>query len=175
MSAADHLPEVAAQMGRPMSGKSQVVSRCALSLPVVLEVEPELDGKPFPTLYYLVCPLARARISRLEQAGGVRELTQRVTEDAAFGAAFASAQEDYARERAQHLPPGSPIAQHLQGGVGGSSGGGVKCLHAHYAHGRAGRENPVADAIRDRVEPLNCAVPCVLGAKRNPAWREPNS
>jgi hypothetical protein len=157
-----------------MDGESRVVSRCALELPVVLEVEPELAGKPFPTLYYLVCPLARARISRLEQAGEVRELTQRVAEDEVFGAAFAATQEAYARERAEHVSPESPVAGRLRGGVGGSTVG-VKCLHAHYAHGRAGRENPVADVVRDRVEPLNCAVPCVLGSQRNPRWKEPNS
>jgi len=162
-----------AQMGRPLQGRSRVVDRCRLGLPVVIETHPVLeDGRPFPTLYYLVCPLARARVSRVEAAGGVRDLTARLEREPELAAAFARAQADYARQRARRLPAAHPVQARLQGGVGGARGG-VKCLHAHFAHLRAGSENPVGAAIRDRVEPLDCAVPCVRDGRRSPAWREP--
>lgn len=160
------------QMGRPLDGRRRVVSRCGLGLPVVLEVEPDRDGAPFPTLYYLTCPLARARVSRLEQVGVVREMTARIEADPAFAAAFAESTAAYVQRRAELIPPGSPVGGMLQGGVGGSRGG-VKCLHAHFAHLRAGGPNPVGEAIRDRVEPLECAVPCVSDGARNPRWQEP--
>ncbi|RMG09359.1 MAG: DUF501 domain-containing protein [Planctomycetota bacterium] len=163
---------LAAQMGRPLRGRQQVVSRCGLGLPVVVEVDPDCEGTPFPTLYYLVCPLARARASRLEARGLVRDLTRRLADDAAFAAAFARCQEAYAAERAGRLPPESPLRERLKGGVGGARGG-VKCLHAHYAHGRAGKENPIADLVRGAIEPLDCTVPCVAAGRRNPSWSEP--
>ena len=162
---------LAAQLGRPLAGSSRVVRRCGWRLPVVIAVHPELEGKPFPTLYWLTCPLARRRVSRLEQKGGVRDFTQRVAEEPAFGEAFAQAQEAYAKERASYLDPESPLARQLQGGVGGARGG-VKCLHAHYAHLLAGKQNPVGEAIQEGIEPLECAQPCVKAQARNPAWRE---
>src|SRR5690606_26057582 len=58
---ADHGADIAvaeAQLGRPLRGMRRVAHRCALGLPVVLEVDPVLeDGVPFPTLYWLSCPL----------------------------------------------------------------------------------------------------------------------
>ena len=164
-----------AQMNRPLSGTSRVAVRCPLGLPLVIETSPVgEDGAPFPTLYYLTCPLARTRLSRLEHAGWVRTLTARLGEDPAFAAAFAAAHAEYARRREERLPPGAQLRGQLRGGVGGTDpAGGVKCLHAHYAHGCAGGENPVADLVRPEVEPLACQVPCVRGGARNPDWQEP--
>lgn len=164
---------IAAQMGRPLAGTSRVAVRCHLGLPLVIEAAPEGDaGAPFPTLWYLTCPLARRRLSRLEHAGWVRALTARLERDPAFAAAFAAANEAYTRARAARVPAGSPVATRLHPGVGGTAGA-VKCLHAHWAHGVAGGPNPVADAIRDRVEPLDCTTPCVADGRWNPAWHEP--
>src|SRR5690606_33164257 len=71
-----------AQLGRPLRGVRGVAHRCALGLPVVLEVDPVLDdGAPFPTLYWLSCPLAHRRVARLEAAGGVRAMDQRAAEE----------------------------------------------------------------------------------------------
>ncbi|MGE0710948.1 MAG: DUF501 domain-containing protein [Planctomycetota bacterium] len=161
-----------AQLERPLEGRSRVASRCPLALPVVLEVHPDNEGAPFPTLYYLTCPLARLRISRLESAGGVREWAARVEQDPELGAALERAHAAYRAARAGHLPPESPLRARLAGGVAGVARG-VKCLHAHYAHARAGGANPVGSGVAAEVEPLDCAEPCVLpDGTRNPAWRE---
>ncbi|MGB5416738.1 MAG: DUF501 domain-containing protein, partial [Polyangiales bacterium] len=64
---------LALQIGRPLRATSTVVRRCSLGLPIVAEVPPILDtGEPFPTRYWLTCPLAHRRIARLEAEGGVR-------------------------------------------------------------------------------------------------------
>ena len=56
---------VEAQIGRPLRAASRVVARCHLGLPVVVAVPPILeDGTPFPTRYWLTCPLAVTRIGR---------------------------------------------------------------------------------------------------------------
>jgi hypothetical protein len=159
-------------MGRPLDGEHTVASRCSLGLPVVLDCHPSQDGRPFPTLYYLTCPLARARVSRVEAAGGVRAFAQRLEREPDFRAAFEGAQAAYAQARDERLPPDDPVRARLRGGVGGAVGG-VKCLHAHYAHARAGGPNPVGEAVAAEVEPLNCPTPCVVDGRRNPAWREP--
>jgi uncharacterized protein len=57
----------ARMIGRPLRGRSAVAVRCAWGLPAVLRVSPRLDdGTPFPTLFWLACPLANRHVGRLE-------------------------------------------------------------------------------------------------------------
>ncbi len=159
---------IEAQIGRVPRAPSQVVTRCHLALPVVIEVPPLLDdGTPFPTLYWLTCPLARARVGRLESTGGVGRMEQKAAADPEFASALDKAHRSYAEQRDALVPPGSspvPI-----GGVGGARAG-VKCLHAHYAHHTAGGSNPVGEIVASWIEPLDCEVECVIGGSANPKW-----
>lgn len=168
MTTQDDRRIVEVQIGRPLRGDAEVVSRCHLGLPVVVRVPPILDdGTPFPTLYWLSCPLATVRIGRLEAAGGVKRMEKKALGDPEFGARLATANATYARERDRAVPDGAdPVPS---GGVGGARTG-VKCLHAHFAHTRAGGENPVGDLVAGWVEPLDCVVPCVVGGETNPEW-----
>lgn len=168
MSALDDRSVIETQIGRPQRADSEVVSRCHLGLPVVIKVPPLLDdGTPFPTLYWLSCPVAVSRIGRLEGSGGVRRMEAKAEADPSFGAALEEAHRSYAAERDALLPAGvHPVPT---GGVGGSATG-VKCLHAHYAHFRAGATNPVGQLVSGWVEPLDCTEPCVLDGEINPSW-----
>ena len=162
---------VAAQIGRDLRAASEVVARCPLGLPVVVAVPPILDdGTPFPTRYWLSCPLAVRRVGRLEAAGGVRAMDRRRAADPEFAAAVAAAHERYRSERDALVPDDADHAP--SGGVAGASGG-VKCLHAHYADHAAGNDNPIGSLTAPWVEPLDCTIPCVTAGTRNPAWREP--
>ena len=164
---------IAVQLGRAQRARSTVVARCPLQLPVVLAVPPRLDtGEPFPTRYWLSCPLAHKRIARLEADGEVRRFEEKRSEDPVFAEALAEAHRSYAEER-DALVSGEGIAP--RGGVAGIVGGGVKCLHAHYAHQKGGGTNPIGAEVMARIEPLNCAEPCVCvdTMQRNPAWQEP--
>lgn len=169
---------VAAQLGREPRSVVDVVVRCPLDLPVVIMVPPHLDdGTPFPTTFWLTCPLAVRRIGRLEASGGVKQADERILADEAFSARYRAAAERYRRERTAMIGEDAPQHQ-PSGGVGGSRGG-VKCLHAHYADYAAGNDNPVGEETARDVEPLDCSVPCVYEGDetvmRNPAWVEPHS
>ena len=160
---------IEAQLGRPLRAESEVVYRCHLDRPVVVRVPPNLDdGTPFPTLYWLTCPLAITRIGRMEGAGGVKRMESKAEADEEFGQALAQAHDSYAAERESLSDPGL-TGPKPTGGVGGTESG-VKCLHAHYAHFRAGRENPVGELVSQWVEPLDCVVPCVVDGALNPEW-----
>ena len=168
MSGADDRQVIEVQIGRPLRADPEVVSRCHLGLPVVVKVPPLLDdGTPFPTLYWLSCPLATARIGRMEAGGGVRRMEGKVASDAGFATRLGQAHRSYQQERDAMVPEGADPAP--GGGVGGSTGG-IKCLHAHYAHTRAGEDNPVGELVAEWIEPLDCVVPCVAGSERNPEW-----
>ena len=159
------------QIGRPLRAPSQVAARCPLGLPVVAIVPPILDdGTPFPTRYWLTCPLASRRIGRLEAMGGVRHMDAKARLEAEFGNRLEAAHLRYADERDASLPPDP--GPRPSGGVAGS-GGGVKCLHAHYADHAAGNDNPVGEAVAPWVEPLDCLEPCVVDGRHNESWSEP--
>lgn len=159
------------QIGRSLRAYSEIVVRCPLGLPAVVVVPPVLDdGTPFPTRYWLSCPLASARVGRVESVGGVRRMEARAANDPEFSARLERAHLRYERERDLLVPEDSPLRP--TGGVAGSTAG-VKCLHAHYADHAAGNDNPVGELVASWVEPLDCSLPCVLSGERNPAWVEP--
>jgi hypothetical protein len=159
---------VEVQIGRPLRAEPVVVARCHLGLPVVVAVPPLLDdGTPFPTRYWLTCPLAVTRIGRLEGSGGVKRMETKAEVDPVFGEALAEAHRRYAADRDALIPEGA--APGPSGGVGGTRRG-VKCLHAHYADTAAGNVNPVGALVAGWIEPLDCIVPCVAEGERNPDW-----
>jgi hypothetical protein len=175
MSACDRSNRIlAAQVGRPLRAASAIVRRCNLGLPIVAAVPPILDtGEPFPTRYWLACPLAHKRIARLEADGGVRDAQRKLEANPELSRRLASAHARYERERDALLSPDAHPRP--SGGVGGSSAG-VKCLHAHYADHAAGNANPVGLDVARRIGDARCAVPCVVETsgrfERNPDWRE---
>ena len=126
---------VAAQLGRAPRAVRGVAHRCPCGLPDVVETAPRLeDGSPFPTLYYLTCPRAAAALSRLESAGMMREMEQRLATEPELRSAMQAAHRDYlarrdaaaAADEMAPLPPGTQSA----GGMPER----VKCLHALAAH-----------------------------------------
>lgn len=101
-------------------------------------------------------------------------MERRALADAAFGVALEEAHARYRAERDALVPEGAEPRP--SGGVAGVRTG-VKCLHAHYADHAAGNENPVGKVTAPWVEPLDCAMPCVVagaeGTELNRRWTEP--
>lgn len=148
---------ISAQIGRPARGDNAVVRRCVYGLPSVVRVAPRLeDGTPFPTTFWLTCPLAVRSVGRLEAEGQMRDVNTHLAEDASFAADYAAAHERYVAFREQLGPP-------LPEGVG-SAGGmptHVKCLHVHLGHHLATGDNPVGAWTYERIAPMPCPGPCV--------------
>lgn len=156
---------VAAQMiGRPLRGTSATAVRCGWGLPAVLLVRPQLaDGTPFPTTFWLACPLARRHVGRLEAEGSMVGYNDLLDADPSTAAAYAAAHERYVAFR-DTLGPPVPRAP--------SAGGmpdRVKCLHSLYAHHLATRDNPIGARVAAVVQPMACPGPCVEAAHLAPA------
>lgn len=110
------------------------------------------DGTPFPTLYYLTCPVAVRAAGTLESSGWMASLTASLSTDPSLAAAYRDAHERYLRERDGSVSPDAVSA----GGMPGR----VKCLHALYAH-EVADANPIGAMVRERIEPLDCPGRCV--------------
>lgn len=138
---------VAALLGRRPMGPFVVARRRPDGAPVVIENAPFLfDGTPMPTRFWLVDPLLREAVSRLEAAGGVRQAAAAVDPGL-----LAAAHDRYAAGREAAIEPDQP-GPRPSGGVGGTRTG-VKCLHAHLAWWLVGGDDPAGAWTADRVAP----------------------
>ena len=158
-TAAD-LAVVEAQLGRPPRGTRYVAHRCPCGRPDVVESVPRLPaGTPFPTVYYLTCPRAVAACSRLESAGVMGEMAERLATDPDLAARYRAAHEDYLarRDAIERVPE-------IEGVSAGGMPGRVKCLHVHLAHalGAGPGVNPLGDEVLRLVEPWWMDGPCVV-------------
>ncbi|GAA3855538.1 DUF501 domain-containing protein [Saccharothrix violaceirubra] len=146
VSEADRLA-VAAQLGRTPRGMRAVAARCPGGHPAVVLTSPRLeDGTPFPTLYYLTCSRLTSLVSRLEGAGLMKEMTDRLAVDEELAAAYLRAHESYLAERDAIESLGTQV-------TAGGMPDRVKCLHVHLAHTLAvGRGvNPFGDETLDAL------------------------
>lgn len=142
---------VAAQLGRSPRAIHAVGHRCPCGRPDVMVTEPRLpDGTPFPTTFYLTCPRAASRIGTLEGSGLMREMQERLGEDADLAAVV--------RRRARRVPGGASRARRRSGDR----------RHLCGRHARPGQvpsraRRPVAGA-GPGVNPLGDEVLQMLGA-----------
>jgi exopolyphosphatase/guanosine-5'-triphosphate,3'-diphosphate pyrophosphatase len=144
------LAQVTAQLGREPAAEFSVVARCPDGHPLVIRNRPlDRRGDPFPTLYWLTCPVAVAAVSRLESEGWIGRLDERAKAEPEFARALEGAHRAFAEERGRWA-----TGAEAWGGVGGTRAG-LKCLHAHYAYHVAGGRDPVGAWVAERVEPLH--------------------
>ena len=147
------------QLGRSARGDWRVAARCHLGIPTVIENHPTSSGEPFPTLFWLTCPVLAKRASRLESEGHMRALTERLGDRPDLRARLEAAQRRYLARRdsrAEIVDAGSP------------PGGGperIKCLHAHLAHELADPPNPVGAETLALCGYPDCRTPCVGAAR----------
>jgi hypothetical protein len=126
---------------------------------MAIESHPRLeDGSPFPTLFWLTCPILVKRASHLESAGWMASLTERLGAEPALQERLASSVDALRARRDSH----EVIEE-----SGGPPGGGpdrVKCLHAHLAHELADPGNPVGGLTLAETGWPDCVLPCVSEA-----------
>ncbi len=156
--AQDDLDAVGRQLGRPARGMVAVAHRCPCGVPDVVRTRPRLpDGTPFPTTYYATCPRLTGAISTLESRGVMREMTDRLAEDAELRTAYERAHEAYLADRAElgDVPE-------IEGTSAGGMPSRVKCLHVLVAHALAAGAgtNPLGDEALAMLEPWWDRSPC---------------
>lgn len=150
-------------IGRPLRGPSAAAVRCGWGLPAVLRVDPVLqDGTPFPTTFWLACPIASSRIGTLESSGVMSELTDRVRDPEDLAATWQAQGARYVafRNGQGERVPRDPAA----GGLPDR----VKCLHTLYGHHLATDDDAIGAWVAERLEPMPCPAPCAVLADEAP-------
>lgn len=153
---------VAAQLGRDPRAIRSVAHRCPCGNPDVVETSPRLpDGTPFPTLYYLTHPVLTAAASRLESAGVMREMTERLLAEPDLAAAYRRAHESFLAERDAIESLGTTFS-------GGGMPDRVKCLHVVMAHSLA--KGPGLNPFGDEALAMLAVEPAMAGILDPERW-----
>lgn len=143
------LDTLSRQLNRPVRDVVEIPARCVCGNPLVAATAPRLgNGIPFPTTFYLTHPVLTAAASRLEAAGLMNEMTERLDSDPELAAAYLAAHHAYiaARQEIGERAGTGPVPE-----IDGISAGGmptrVKCLHVLVGHALAAGPgvNPLGD------------------------------
>lgn len=157
---------VATQLGRDPRGEVAIAGRCHYGLPAVIRTAPRLaDGTPFPTLFWLTCPVAIRNAGRLEAQGRMRGLESLLDQDPAMRDAYGQAHQRYRSLRDSLEQLDEPMSA---GGMPER----VKCLHALYAH-EVADANPIGALVRGEIDPTECPGRCVAFDQEGRAHRVP--
>ncbi|WP_238654490.1 DUF501 domain-containing protein [Rothia uropygialis] len=163
------------ELGRSVRDVVEIPARCVCGNPLVAATAPRLsNGSPFPTVFYLAHPIITQAASRLEAAGLMYDMTDRITRDQALAKAYQAAHQNYLDERERvRLKAGTDPVPEIAGISAGGMPQRVKCLHAVLGHTLSVGEgiNPFGDETLHAIEqwwsPEQCAC--------DPAWREESS
>ena len=156
---------IAAQLGRTARGLLRVERRCPYGYPQVILVYPLIEGKPFPTTFWLTCPFLAEEIDHLEEVGWIKRMETLLREDTRLNARLQRAHRAYIEERMnllsvedrRFLDDSGILTSLLDKGIGGiADPNRIKCLHLHVAHALA-RENPIGEIVLALLSDRACS------------------
>jgi len=152
------------QLGRIPRGLLGIERRCHYGYPQVVTVYPLIEGKPFPTIFWLTCPYLTKAIDHLEAEGWIKRMEAKLRADERLALRLWEAHKAYITERESLLSPenraflkgAGMLKGLLEKGIGGTADfSGVKCIHLHVAHALA-RENPIGELVLQHLQQHTC-------------------
>ena len=159
------------QIGRELRSDSEVSCRCHLDIPAVIKVPPKLnDGTPFPTTYWLTCPMYNKKIGALESQGLIKELDKELENNGDLKEKWQSRQKSYQAEREELFNDNSE--PQATGGVGGATES-IKCLHSHTADELSTGKNIIGKIVVESIGSFNCEEACINPKtfEKNKDWK----
>ena len=155
---------IAFQIGRDARGVIAVPRRCVYGYPQVVTVYPLLEGKPFPTMYWLTCPFLHREIAALESTGMIARLEEQIANDPKQAEQVLRAHRSYITRRRDLLSPDdlsyieekNMLPALMERGIGGIADfSRIKCLHLHAAHALVD-ENPIGRIVLSSLSRREC-------------------
>ena len=152
------------QIGRQPRGKVEVAVSCSKQLPMVIVSEFLVDGQPFPTVFWLTCPLLVSLVHQLEGNGEAKRISRLISQNIDLSDELYLAWKNQVRQRQRNLNP-SQITKYQKAVYAGIDGSQdryyIKCLHAHLADFLATNKNPVGKMVWQLVsESFSCSKRC---------------
>jgi hypothetical protein len=138
----DDIQQVRTLLGRTPRGLVSIPVRSDTGLPAVIQVASLVDGKPFPTLFWLVDKSLSYEIDRLEEVGVIARYQTLVDESIELQARLAENHRDYIDLRKQLMSPehrgeleslGYMVTLDKRGIGGIEKFNRIRCLHTYYA------------------------------------------
>lgn len=149
------LDTISLQLGRPARDVVEIGARCVCGNPLVATTAPRLsNGIPFPTTFYLTHPVLTAAVSRLEAAGTMAEMSDRLQQDEELAERYRAAHEAYLAERDRvGVVAGTDGVPEIRGISAGGMPDRVKCLHVLVGHSLAAGPgvNPLGDEALEAI------------------------
>lgn len=139
---ADDLQQVELLLGREPRGLEAVAVRDNQGVPMVIRVAPLVDGKPFPTLFWLIDKRLSYAIDQVEASGLIARLQKQVDDSVELQQQMREDHQAYIELRLSYMSPeqreaisASGFAAALeQRGIGGIADfQRIRCLHTYYA------------------------------------------
>lgn len=134
--------QVARSLGREPRGLEAVAAAHEDGRPMVIRVASVIEGKPFPTLFWLIDPELNYRIDREEASGLIARMQERVDGDPCLRQSMEEDHRAYIALRARHMTAATGAELEQRGladvlanrGVGGIADfSRIRCLHTWYA------------------------------------------
>ncbi len=130
---------------------------------MLIESCPVIDGKPFPTLYWLTCPYLVKSVSRLEAAGWISKFEELISQDPVFEDRYLRAHKKIQQIRAELINDENIKEKLSEVGSGGIRDlRRVKCLHLHLSDYLAGIDNPVGEIVFKEIGTIECEANRVI-------------
>ena len=133
---------VEALLGREPRGLEAIAYRSLQGEPMVIRVAPLVDGKPFPTLFWLVDKRINYAIDQVEAGGVIADFQQRVDADESLQISMADDHRRYIELRQHFISDEMQQSIESMGyakvlstrGIGGIADfQRIRCLHTYYA------------------------------------------
>lgn len=135
-------PYIAERLGRYPRGLRDIVAWDSAGRPSVIQVAAVVEGKPFPTLFWLIDPELNLTIDRLEAQGVIAALQMQVDDSPVLREGMLRDHEKHSvlralamtQEEREFLEVSGMITAFTQRGIGGiKDPDRVRCLHTWYA------------------------------------------
>ena len=158
------------QLKRNLRSEISVLTKCHFGLPVAIGIPKNLnDGTPFPTMYWLSCPMFVKKVSKLESHGLIKELDQQLKKNRKLFRSWKRRQKSYEKERNRKYFTLKGLIS-PSGGVGGTTKS-IKCLHSHLADELVTGKNVIGKIVLENIGSCNCKEPCIVDGNKNTNWQ----
>lgn len=144
------------QLGRRPRGLKAVLRYNSFGEPQIIRVSPVVEGKPFPSIYWLTCTRLKKGIDQIESQGFIKKIENEILPaDSELLERYKKNHLSYIDDRMQFLKEDgleNTLTDHLKESLMNRGIGGiqdfskVRCLHMHYAHHLV-KENVIGELI----------------------------